>query len=110
MKLVHINSYEAFNVIDNVFTEILNKARAAVEGLKQPLPFSQCKLKISNQYLYWKLRVKKLQGKIINVERMNRRMELGNIIDNTLTIKEAKEELNKAKKRWEEFKLKAQEF
>ena len=41
---------------------------------------------------------------------MNRKMELGNIIDNTLSIKEAKEELNKAKKRWEEFKLKAQEY
>ena len=52
LKLVHINSYEAFNVIDNVFTEILNKARAAVEGPKQTLPFSQRKLKISNQYLY----------------------------------------------------------
>ena len=34
LELVHVNSHEAFNVIDNVFTEILNKARAAVEGPK----------------------------------------------------------------------------
>ena len=52
LELVYVNSYEAFNIIDNVFTEILNKARAAVEGPKRTLSFLQCKLKISNQYLY----------------------------------------------------------
>ena len=41
---------------------------------------------------------------------MNRRMELGNARDTIQTIKEAKVELNKAKKTWKEFKLKAQEF
>jgi len=58
LELEHINSHEAFNMIDNVITEILNKARAAVEGPTRALPFSQTKLEISNQHLYWKLRVK----------------------------------------------------
>ena len=37
---------------------------------------------------------------------MNRRMELGNIIDNTLSIKEAKAELNKAKRDRKSLNLK----
>jgi len=52
LELVHINSREAFNVIDNVFTEVLNKARAAVEGPNRILLFSQWKLEVSNQHLY----------------------------------------------------------
>ena len=48
LELVHVNNHKAFNVIDNIFMEILKKARAVVEGPKRTLPFSQCKLKISN--------------------------------------------------------------
>ena len=50
LELEHINSHEAFNMIDNVITEILNKARAVVEGPTRALLFSQTKLEISNVY------------------------------------------------------------
>ena len=39
LELEHINSHEAFNMIDNVITEILNKARAVVEGPTRALRF-----------------------------------------------------------------------
>ena len=81
LELKHIRSREAFNIIDELFTTVLNKARSAVEGLIRSIPFSQQKLELSNKQLYWALRVKQLQGKRINVERMQRRQELGKIED-----------------------------
>ena len=98
LQLNHSNSYEVFNAIDNVFAEIPNEARAAIEGLKRALPSSQYKLERSNQHLCWALQVKQLQGKKINAERMNRRIDLGNTRDTTSTIKEAKDKLKKPKR------------
>ena len=73
LELKHIRSREAFNIVDELFTTVLNKARTAVEGPTRSIPFSQRKLELSNKQLYWALRVKQLQGKRINVERMQRR-------------------------------------
>ena len=60
LELTKSNSCKAFNAIDDVLTETLNEARAAIEGPKRTLPHSQCKLERSNQCLHWQLRVKKL--------------------------------------------------
>ena len=49
------NSNKSFYAINNIFTEILNKVRAVVEGQKRALSFSQRKLEISNEHLCWKL-------------------------------------------------------
>jgi len=45
------------------------------------LLYSQKKLEVSNTQLYWKLKVKYMQGKRINVERMINRKDIGNIDD-----------------------------
>jgi hypothetical protein len=73
--------------------KILNKARSAVEGLQRSIPFSQTKLEMSNKYLYWQLKVKKMQGKQVNVERMMRRKELGNVEDNVSSLLQVNEKL-----------------
>ena len=91
--LKYISSKEAFNVVDEMFITIFNKARSYVEGPIQSIPFSQQKLEVSNQYLYWKLRVKQLRMKQINVERMKRRKELGKVKDNTTMVNQALKEL-----------------
>ena len=66
LELQHVSSRERFNIIDEMFTKVLNKARSAVEGPTRSVPFSQRKLEISNTHLYWKLKVKCMQGKKIN--------------------------------------------
>jgi len=70
VDLKYIRSREAFDIIDDLFTKMLNKARSAVEGPQRSIPFSQTKLEMSNKYLYWQLKVKKMQGKQVNVERI----------------------------------------
>ena len=95
--LKYISSREAFNVVDEMFTTIFNKARSYVEGPTRSIPFSQQKLEVSNQYLYWKLRVKQLRMKQINIERMKRRKELRKVKDNTTTVNQALKELKQAK-------------
>jgi len=70
LELEHTSSREAFNIINELFTKVLSKARATVEGPTRKLPYSQKKLEVSNNYLYWKLRVKQMQGKQINLERI----------------------------------------
>ena len=66
LELQHVSSRERFNIIDEMFTKVLNRARSAVEGPTRSVPFSQKKLEISNEHLYWKLKVKYMQGKKIN--------------------------------------------
>ena len=104
LDLKHIRSREAFNVVDDLFTTVFDKARSAVEGPTRSIPFSQRKLELSNKQLYWALRVKQLQGKTINVERMNRRKELGKITESCQTLEQAKEQYEKEKEKWNIFK------
>jgi len=66
LELQYVSSRERFNIIGEMFTKVLNKARSAVEGPTRSVPFSQRKLEISNTHLYWKLKVKCMQGKRIN--------------------------------------------
>ena len=104
LELQHIRSREAFNIVDELFTIVLNKARSAVEGPTRSIPFSQQKLELSNKQLYWALRVKQLQGKRINVERMQRRQELRKIEDTCQTLEQAEAQYKKEKEKWEIFK------
>ena len=73
------------------------KDRSAVEGLTRTLPYSKKKLEVSNLHLHWKLKIKMMQGKRINVERMLRRKELANVDDHATTITKAKKQLAKAR-------------
>ena len=59
-----------FNIIGKLFAIVLNKARSAVKGLMRMLLCPHKKLKVSNNYLHWKLRVKQMQRKRINVARI----------------------------------------
>ena len=93
-----MRSREGINTIDNLFTVVFNKARSTVKGPIRSIPFSQRKLEISNKYLYWKLKVKCMQGKRIDKQRMLRYQELGKVVDNTMTIVQAKTQLQNAKK------------
>jgi len=47
-------------------------------------------LEVSNNSLYWKLKVKHMQGKIINVERIMCRKDIRNVDNQTIIINEAK--------------------
>ena len=96
------------NEIDDIFTKVFDKARAAVEGQKRSLPFSEKKLRTSNEYQYWKLKAKQLAGKRINIERMNRRRELAQINDHTTSIEEVNAQLKSASEKWKEFKMNAE--
>ena len=48
--------------------------------------------------------MKQMQGKKINRERMERRKELGEVEDMCDTFEQVKEQCEKEKKRWNEFK------
>ena len=48
IDLQYISSREVFNVVDEMFTTIFNKARSYVEGPTRSIPFSQRKLEVSN--------------------------------------------------------------
>ena len=58
LELQHVRSREAFNVVDDLFATVFNKARSAVEGLIRSIPFSQRELELSNKQLCWALRAK----------------------------------------------------
>ena len=45
-----------------------------------------------------------MQGKRIDKQRMLRHQELGKVVDNTMTIAQAKTQLQNAKEKWEQFK------
>ena len=68
----------------------MNKARSTVEGPTRAIPFSQRKLEISNNHLYWKLRVKQIQGKWIDIQRILRRRELGKVKEEVTSLQQAK--------------------
>ena len=72
----HIRSKEQFDIISDMFAKIFNKARSAVEGPTRSIPFSQQKSEVSNKCLCWKLKVKHMQGKRINQQRMRQHQEL----------------------------------
>ena len=96
LELKNVDNEQWFNEIDDLITDSLNKARAAVEGPMRSLPYSKRKLIVSNTYLYWNLKVKFMRGKRINKERMIRRKELAQIKDVTTAIAKAKEKLQEA--------------
>ena len=104
IELQNVRSREAFNAVDDLFATVFNKARSAVEGPTRSIPFSQRKLEMSNKQLYWALRVKQLQGKTINVERMQRRKDLGKIEVSCQTLAQAKEQHKQEKEKWDVFK------
>ena len=98
IDLKNVTNEQRFNEIDDLFTKALMKATSAVEGPTRTLPYSEKKLEVSNLHLHWKLKVKMIQGKRIDVERMLRRKEVANVEDNTTTMTEAKQQLANAKK------------
>lgn len=63
IELKHVSNEQTYNEIDDMFTKVFDKARSTVEGPKRTLPYSEKKLRISNEFQYWKLKAKKLAGK-----------------------------------------------
>ena len=66
-NLANARSEALFKDIGNMFTCMFQKEISAVEGPTRSLTYSQKKVEMSNSLLYWKLRVKYLQGRNINI-------------------------------------------
>ena len=65
---------------------MLNKAQSLVEGLIRSLLHSHCRLEYSNACLYRQLRLKQMQKKKANKERMKQMMRIEKVDDNTINV------------------------
>ena len=93
--------------IDEIITLVLNEATLKVEGLKHRIPYSKKKAKTIGAIKHWKNKVKQAKGVPID-ENENNIYEINH--DEEMTLETAIEQLNVAKKEWEEMKKKGNEF
>ena len=59
--------FDRLELIDETISIILNKARKAAEGPMREVPFLISKLKGYSRLIHWIVRVKQLEGKMINL-------------------------------------------
>jgi len=94
---------EILEKIDNDITYAINVARKFVEEPNRKVLYSYTKLMKYVSILYWKIRIKKKVGHIVNEDKLEERRVLINIDNNESLLKEQLEEnLEIAKREWQE--------
>lgn len=93
---------EEIEKIDELITQIFREATKKVEGIRRNIPYSHEKEKVRSKVLYSKMKLRELQGKVVNIDLMNSRKQKAEMNDEVIdTIQDAEEWVEKAKKLWE---------
>jgi len=66
VKLDHTYTYQDLEKVDKNITYLLNKIRKKIEGPSRRIPYSQEKVKRNAIIQYWRVRIREVQGKIID--------------------------------------------
>ena len=67
--------------VDKMITSVLINATKSIKGMKRNIPFSKEKEAVRAAKLFWKDYIKKLKGRKVNQNRMNKRRILAQIED-----------------------------
>ena len=70
----------AIECVDETITRTFNNARKKVEGMKRGILYSAEKARVRDTILYWKAYIRRNRGGIVDVEVMNKRKEMHQII------------------------------
>jgi len=98
-------NYHQMEVIDNTITSMMMKAVKAIEGMKRNVPFSFRKKQVWAKVIYCKMKLRQIKGIKVDIEIMKRRKEEAMIQDDDeMSISQAKDALNEARKEWEKTK------
>ena len=94
---------EEIEKIDNLITQIFRDATRKVEGIKRRIPYSHQKEKVRSKVLYCKMKLRQIQGKVVDNDLMeSRRVKAEMENEEINTIQEAEEWVENAKESWEE--------
>ena len=103
--------YNGIKTIDELIMRIFKVVRKKVIGVRRTVLYSREKVKRRDTILFWKAKIRKLKGKVVDEEVMKKCKEIHHIeSSDNKTLKEAIEALNKVKIEWKEIKIKGIEY
>lgn len=91
---------EQIEYIDELITQILNKATKCVEGQRRNIPYSKEKAKRSATIKYLKLKIRKLKGIPVDEDEMFKLIEHAQFEEEILSLNHAQQKLIEAKEEW----------
>ena len=86
-------------ILMRIFTEAIKK----VEGIKRSIPYSKEKIKRRADLLYWKMKLRKEEGKVIDSELMEKRKKEAQVVEEIEDIYKIKERIEIAKEQWDDI-------
>lgn len=89
--------------MDQLLTRIFTAATKKVEGMRRNIPYSAEKMKRRANLLYWKMKLRKEEKKVVDEELMEKRKVEACIVEESNEIHQIKEYIKQAIEKWNDI-------